>query len=81
MLLIHKVKLDYLKEFRNNISFQLEFENSTIKPLGNLSFNNGYGNYVKQISTDEMTLSVNYSPHKNFIKQKIDDGLLSINTL
>lgn len=70
MLLIHKIKLDYLKEFRSNVSFQLEFENKTIKPLGNLSFTNGYNNYIKQISTDEITLFINYSPHQKFYQTK-----------
>ena len=70
MLLIHTVKMDYFKEFRNNLSIQIKFENNAIKPLGNLSFNTGNNTNIKQIFTDELTLSVNYSPNQKFYQTK-----------
>ena len=70
MLLIHQVKVDYLKEFRNNVSVQLRFENNHIRPLGQLIFKKNNGGLVRRILTDELTLSITYSPHQQFYQTK-----------
>ena len=70
MLLIHKLRLGYLKEFVGGISFDLKFENKRLKPLGNLSFKNGFGFKDYHINTYELSITLRYAPNEKFYQTK-----------
>ena len=70
MLLIHKFKLGYLNEFSSGFSFDLKYENKRLKPLGNLSFENGFGHKDYHINTDEFSVKLRYAPNEKFYQTK-----------
>lgn len=70
MIMTHNMKIDYLREFKNGLSFGLTFDNNRVKPLGELRFIDGYNNKLKQINTDEISLRIRFAPHQKFYQTK-----------
>ncbi|MDA9898172.1 DUF5686 and carboxypeptidase regulatory-like domain-containing protein [Flavobacteriales bacterium] len=70
MILMHKFKLGYVKEFESGLSMDLNFKNKRIRPLGNLVFENGFGNKVYNIDTDECTIKLRYAPNEQYYQTK-----------
>lgn len=70
MILKHNVHLNYLKEYQSGFSFSLSFENNRLKPLGALSFIDGFGTYDKHINTDELSIKLRYAPKQQFYQTK-----------
>jgi hypothetical protein len=65
-------RIQYVKEFQNNFSFDLGFRRWTQSPAGSLVFN--YPGQQKaginQITTSEFNLALRYAPHEQFYQGK-----------
>jgi len=70
MLLIHKLKLGYLKEFASGLSLDMKYENKRLKPLGNLFFENGFDQKDYHINTDEFSVKLRYAPNEKYYQTK-----------
>lgn len=70
MILIHKLKLGYLKEFEGGFSLDLNFKNKRIRPLGNLVFENALGEKDYHINTDECSIKLRYAPNEQYYQTK-----------
>jgi hypothetical protein len=70
MLLIHRLKIDYLKEFQSGFSFNLQFQNKRYKPLGMLTFIDQNGQRDQHINTDEISLELRFAPNQKFYQTK-----------
>jgi len=67
-------KIDYVSEFENHSSFNLEFKNWQQSPAGSLYFNNevnGLPNSVNSITTTELAAGVRIAPHEKLIQGKL----------
>ncbi|HVW96285.1 MAG TPA: DUF5686 family protein [Mucilaginibacter sp.] len=66
---------DYVHEFENHFSYHFKFTRLTQAPAGSLYFINSVGdnntNYIKDLTTSEVGLSLRYAPHEQFYQGKI----------
>jgi len=67
-------KVDYVREFESHFSYTLGFKNWKETPAGSLIFNNtinGSINNIPNITTTELSFTMRYAPHEQFIQGKI----------
>lgn len=64
-------KLDYMNEFENHFSYNLEFKNWRQTPAGSLSFINNTNQYIPSITTTELDLNLRYAPHEQLVQGKL----------
>ncbi len=69
MLFYDAYRVDYLKEFRNDFSYNLLFERKWQQPLGALNFpyNDGVDT-IRQINTTEVGLNLRWAPNEQFVQ-------------
>jgi hypothetical protein len=63
-------KFDYVHEYENHFSYNLEFRNWKQSPAGSLYFINNTGN-VPSLTTTEVNLNFRYAPNEQFYQGKI----------
>jgi hypothetical protein len=63
-------RVDYVKDFENHFSYNLEFKNWNQQPAGTLSYqlNNPGNNMVHDLTTTEMDLGLRYAPHEKILQ-------------
>ncbi|EHQ29344.1 DUF5686 and carboxypeptidase-like regulatory domain-containing protein [Mucilaginibacter paludis] len=67
-------KLDYVSEFENHFSYNLQFKNWRQEPAGSLYFVNqvnGLPNYLSSVTTTELAVGFRYAPHERLIQGKL----------
>jgi len=69
LLFFDAYRVDYLKEFRNDFSYNLLFERKWQEPLGSLKFkfNNGEDS-LSRITTTEFGLNLRWAPNEQFVQ-------------
>lgn len=74
MLMNTSAKLQYVSEYKNGFSYQLQVENRNQSALGSLSFKTNVGNsteYISDINTSEASVRLRFAPHEQYYQGKI----------
>ena len=74
ILLLESLKIDYLREFRNNFSFHFSFKRETQQAYGSLKFDyfdeNNKRSSAAAINTSQFGLTLRYSPQQSIYQGK-----------